>query len=405
MSEPINNVACAACGLVCEDISVRIEKGRIVAAENACPLCAAKLIGRSVGGAAKGTISGTPCSVDEAVGKAAEILKDSRAPLIYGLTGSDITTLRAAISLADRLGATIDPALSTFHRAAIQAVQSVGISTCTLGEVKQRADLVVFWGCDPDVSHPALRERFLDSPGEFVKSRQIVAVGSQRLAGHIDKFFQLPVDQQYTSISTLRVLVAGREISCTPDLQALAELLKSANYSVLFLGPELSDVPELEALFQLVRQLNGQTRCAALGLGGTQIENVLTWQTGYPCGVNFALGHPRYGPHTFSANYLLEHGQVDSVLLVGSEGLEHLSASAQKQLEKLPVILLGNSLQDCNLKPFVSIPTAVPGIHCTGTVFRMDGVPLRLPAIFDSELLNAADVLSGIQQGVLTSCG
>jgi formylmethanofuran dehydrogenase subunit B len=167
----------------------------------------------------------------------------------------------------------------------------------------------------------------------------------------------------------------------------------------------LSGVPELETLFQLVRQLNAQTRCAALGLGGTQIENVLTWQTGYPCGVNFALGYPRYDPQTFSANYLLEHGQVDSTLLVGSEGLEHLSASAQKQLEKLPVILLDESLQECKLKPVVKIPTAVPGIHCGGTVFRMDGVPLRLLSIFDSELPSAADVLSGIQQGVLTSCG
>jgi formylmethanofuran dehydrogenase subunit B len=358
-----------------------------------------------VGNTAKATISGKLCSVDEAVAQAAEILAESCAPLIYGLTGSDIATQRAAIALADRLGATIDPALRAFHRAAIQAVQSVGISTCTLGEVKQRADLVVFWGCDPDATHPALRERFLDVTGEFVKARQILAIGSQRPAGRIDKFFQLPVDQQYTSISTLRVLVAGREISCTPDLQALAELLKIANYSVIFFGPELSGVPELEALFQLVRQLNAQTRCAAMGLGGAQIENVLTWQTGYPFAVNFALGYPRYSPHTFSANYLLEHEQVDAVLLVGSEGLEHLSVAAQKQLEKLSVILLDDASQECEFKPTVNIPTAVPGIHCAGTVFRMDGVPLRLPAIFDSELPNAADVLSAIQQGVLTSCG
>jgi formylmethanofuran dehydrogenase subunit B len=405
MSEPINNVACAACGLICENITVRVDNGKIIAAENACSKCAAKLIGQSAGNTAKATISGKPCSVDEAVAQAIAILAESRSPLIYGLAGSDIATQRAAIALADRLGATLDPALPAFHRAAIQAIQAVGISTCTLGEVKQRADVVVFWGCDPDATHPALRERFLDVPGEHVKSRQILAIGSQRPAAHIDEFFQWPVEQQYTSISTLRALVAGREVSCTPDLQALAELLKSANYSVIFFGPELSGVPELEALFQLVRQLNSQTRCAALGLGGTQIENVLTWQSGYPFAVNFALGYPRYGPHTFSANYLLEHGQVDSVLLVGSEGSEHLSAAAQKQLEKLPVILLDNASQKCELKPVVKIPTAVPGIHCAGTVFRMDGVPLRLPAIFDSELLSAADVLSAIQQGVLTSCG
>jgi formylmethanofuran dehydrogenase subunit B len=295
--------------------------------------------------------------------------------------------------------------LQPHHRAAIEAFQSVGISTCTLGEVKHRADLVVFWGCDPDNSHPELYKRFLEPAGKFVSKRRIIAIGSQRPSGRVDEFTQMAVEEQHIFISTLRAIVAGREMGApNKHLHTLAEQLKAASYSAMFFGTEMNGVPELEALFQLVRQLNAYTRSVVLGLGGTQIENVLTWQTGYPFAANFALGYPRYCPHTFSANHLLEHEQADAVVLIGSEGLEYLSASAKKQLEKMPIILLDDVSQEYDLKPTVSIPTAVAGIHCSGTAFRMDGVPLRLPAIFDSELPTAADVLSAIQQGVLTSC-
>jgi formylmethanofuran dehydrogenase subunit B len=398
MSDLITNVACAACGLVCEDITVRIEHGKIVAAENACPLCTEKLIGQSANG------SGVE-NFDTAIECAAEILSASKSPLIYGLSGSDIATQRVAVALADHLGATIDPALPPHHRAAIEAFQSVGISTCTLGEVKHRADLVVFWGCDPDDSHPELYKRFLEPAGEFVSKRWIIAIGSQRPTAHVDEFYEVSVEDQHTFISTLRAIVAGREInSADKQLHALAEHLKAASYSAMFFGAEMNGVPELEALFQLVRQLNASTRSVVMGLGGVQIENVLTWQTGYPFAVNFALGYPRYCPHTFSANYLLENEQVDAVVLIGNGGLEHFSASAKKNFEKLPTILLEEASRKSELKPAVGIQTAVPGIQCEGTVFRMDGVPLRLPAIFDSQFPTAADVLSAIQRGVLSSC-
>lgn len=398
MSNSITNVGCAACGLVCEDITVRIENGKICAVENACPLCTERLIGQSAEGIGI-------ANFDSAVEHAAEILTASKSPLIYGLVGSDIATQRAAIALADHLGATIDPALPPHHRAAIEAFQSVGISTCTLGEVKHRSDLVVFWGCDPQITHPGLYKRFLESAGEFVTKRRIIAIGLQRPTAHVDEFNELSVDNQHTFISMLRAILAGREIdSADKRLHALAEQLKAASYSAMFFGAEMNGVPELEALFQLVRQLNASTRSVVMRLGGVQIENVLTWQTGYPSAVNFALGYPRYCPHTFSANYLLEHEQSDAVVLIGSAGLEYLSASAKKNLEKLPIILLDDASRECTLKPAVNIPTAVPGIHVEGTVFRMDGVPLRLSAIFDSELPTAANVLSAIQQGVLTSC-
>ncbi len=43
---------------------------------------------------------------------------------------------------------------------------------------------------------------------------------------------------------------------------------------------------------------------------------VLAWQTGYPFSVNFARGYPRYNPGEFSAQDMLERGDVDLCLFV-----------------------------------------------------------------------------------------
>ena len=51
----------------------------------------------------------------------------------------------------------------------------------------------------------------------------------------------------------------------------------------------------------------------------TGADAVLCWLTGFPFAVNLARGYPRYNPGEYSANELLERGEVDACLLVGSE--------------------------------------------------------------------------------------
>ena len=58
--------------------------------------------------------------------------------------------------------------------------------SCTLGEVKNRADLVVYWGSDPVESHPRHLERFVLAPGKFVpqgrRGRTLVVADVKRTA-------------------------------------------------------------------------------------------------------------------------------------------------------------------------------------------------------------------------------
>ncbi|TWU27856.1 formylmethanofuran dehydrogenase subunit B [Bythopirellula polymerisocia] len=422
MAKKFDNVTCIACGCLCDDLVLHVADDKIIEAERACSLSEPLFRGIPKKESGVPEIEGEEVSLEAAIERASEILGSSSAPLIWGLADSTIQAQRSAINLADRLGATLDPALSPFHRDALVALQSVGISTCTLGEVKQRADLIVFWGCDPVTTHPRFFERFIDPPGRFVRGNRkvIVVSGEQNATAEIaNEFLQVQPGCDFDVLSALRALVQEVAIEgksfggiSLDQLQKLAVQLQSANYCVICFGPEVtshgSTIAMLESLFLLARSLNGNSRCSAIGLGGPIAENVLTWQTGYPCGVNFASGYPRYDAEGYSANRLLKNCEVDAVLMVGTVGLKYLSKSARYRLGELPVVLLESiqrvSSDETRLSPTVQIPISQSGMHTGGTVFRMDGVPLPLRPVIDSQLPSEESILAAIMEGVLAQC-
>jgi formylmethanofuran dehydrogenase subunit B len=51
------------------------------------------------------------------------------------------------------------------------ATQEIGIPTCTLGQIRHRADLIIYWACDPWSAHPRHLERYTSfTEGRFEKS-------------------------------------------------------------------------------------------------------------------------------------------------------------------------------------------------------------------------------------------
>src|SRR5262249_22994774 len=129
----------------------------------------------------------------------------------------------------------------------------------------------------------------------------------------------------------------------------------------------------------------------------TGADTVLLWQTGYPFGVDLSRGHPRYNPGEHTANDLLERGDVDACLLVGSEGVARFSEAAVARLRSLPTVALDHPTQASLVSPTVRFTTAVPGVHHPGTAYRMDGVPIRLRAILPAAYPTDAEVLGRIE--------
>ncbi|MGL6072755.1 MAG: formylmethanofuran dehydrogenase subunit B [Fimbriiglobus sp.] len=402
MEKTFTDVACTVCGCACDDLRITVDGQRITRAENACSLAEPWYLGQNAHMPPPCEILGEATSREVAVQRAREILHSAKSLLIYGLSRSTTEGQRHATELADRLRATIDTTASTGHAPSIMALQQVGESTCTLGEVRNRADVVVYWGSDPLTTHPRHIERYATPwPG-----RTIIVVDRQRTATAeaADLFLPLEPGQDQAVLTKLRLLVRGEPTEASPALIALAKTFREAKFGIIFFGTDLTQPPmghrNVEALLRLVTELNNYTRFYARRMRRygdvAGADSVLAWQTGYPFGVNFARGYPRYNPAEFTGPEMLERQEVDAALILGSETVSGFSEAALDHLRSIPTVLLDSPDRRANFAPTVKFTTAVYGIHRPGTVYRMDEVPIPLRVLLPSDYPSDAEVLESL---------
>jgi formylmethanofuran dehydrogenase subunit B len=415
----VENFACTVCGCVCDDLRLTVSGDRIVRAENACALSDPWLLGQNADSPPPAEIEGQPVSREDAIARAAGILRHARNPLIYGLSRSSTEGQRAAVALAECLGATIDTSASLCHAPSLMALQQVGMVTCTLGEVRNRSDLVVFWGSDPVSTHPRHWERYSVEPaGRFIpdgrQDRFVVVVDTVRTASAeaADLFIPIAPGCHFEALHVLRALVRGSppeacdcDDSSVPLMAELARRMKASQHGAIFFGVALAQGEtghcNVQALLELVTDLNdvGRWYAMAMRVQGNVVgaDSVLLWQTGYPFAVNMARGYPRYNPGEFSVQGLLERGEADACLIVASETLGWLSAQAVDHLRQIPTVILDPPGVESAVPATVRFRTATPGIHLNGTAYRMDGVPVPLRAVLPSRYPSDQQVLADIQ--------
>ena len=99
-----------------------------------------------------------PADVETALARAAELLRGARRPLLHGFDGATVEDARAAVALADRLGALVATGGVDGAWPGAPAVPLRGASTATLGEIRDRSQLVVIWREDPE-THPSAAAR------------------------------------------------------------------------------------------------------------------------------------------------------------------------------------------------------------------------------------------------------
>lgn len=419
LEQIVEDVACTVCACICDDLKVTVRDGQITSAERACSLAEPWFRGEWHSSAPPVQIKGQAATLQQGIDEAAKILRDARAPLIFGLSKSSTEGQRAAVALADKLGATIDTTASEGHAPSILALQQVGESTCSLGEIRNRADLVIYWGADPRVSHPRHMERYsLEPTGLMIPNgrtdRRLIVVDSQRTqtAAEADWFLQIAEGRDFDALWILRGLFQGVEPNAgevpealVQDLKRLAEMMKNCRCGIIFFGYGVAQHPmghrNVEALLRLVIDLNQFTRFHARRLRNvgdvSGADSVLCWQTGYPFSVNLARGYPRYNPDEYSADDVLSNKEADVLVLVGTTSVSRFSKAAQDYLRTIPTIVLERVNAELEFVPTVHFTTATYGIHRSGTAYRMDEIPVRLRPLIDSNLPTDGDVLRAIQ--------
>jgi formylmethanofuran dehydrogenase subunit B len=398
MPSPERLATCGGCGLVCDDIGAVVGDAGVERLNRVCPLGEQWFTERLGAVPPLARVDGREAELEEALDVAAAILAEARAPLVYGLGQATCEAQRSAVALAEALGATIDPAGPQLDGASGLAFPARGASTATLGEVRDRADVVLIWRADPATTHPRLFER-LRLPDA---SRPLVVVDDRRTAtaAEAETFLELPASRDVEALWTLRALVRQAPVApFEPPLDDLAARLRGFRHVAIV--HHVRGHVEALGLHALVRDLCQVTHAVAVTLrregNAAGAEDVLAWQTGYPSAVSFARGHPRAQPGEFSAAGVLERGEADAALIVGFDALAYLPPRAADHLRRIPTIVVDpRAATETAAIARVAFATAAGGVHREGTAHRMDGVPVPLRAPLASARAGDEQVLAAI---------
>jgi formylmethanofuran dehydrogenase subunit B len=299
-----------------------------------------------------------------------------------------------------------------------------GKVSCTLGEVKNRADLIIYWGGNPAECHPRHFTKYtIMQKGKFVpngrKGRTMVLVDIRETPSvkAADLFLQVRPNKDFELLTTLRALVKNQpvdqeraaETGLTLDqMQDLVDRMKRARFGVLFFGMGLSMTRgkhmNSAAALTLAAELNAFTKFVTMPMRGhgnvTGSDMVMRWTTGYPFGVSLTRGYPRFNPGEFSTVDLLVRGDNDAALILGADPGATMPQPAIDHLARIPTIVLDPKVTHTSRLARVHITTAATGISAPGTVYRMDEVPLPLRPALRSPYPTDEEVLRRIIKAV-----
>lgn len=408
----VKDVTCPFCGSACDDIACEVEGNEIVGVYNACKVGAANFL--PCQGAERFTTplwreskkdDFSPISWDEALEKTADILIAAKHPLIFGWAETSVEAIRAGIRMAELTGGTVDGQVTHCHGPSVQAIQEVGYPSATLGEVKNRADTVVYWGCNPMNAHARHLSRYSAYVSGFFRrhgrqERKLIVVDPRRTdtAKLADMYVQIELGKDYEVFQALRAIIHGEEllkdkIGGIPveTLKEIADTMVNAKYGAVFFGLGLthsaSKKNSVAAAIGLMQDLNNKTKWQIMPLRGhynvSGINHVCSWVTGYAYAVNFSRGYPRYNIGEYTGVDMLVRKEVDAMFNIAADPGAHVPQEAIKTMAEIPLIA-------CDIHPTPTtelanliLPGTHDGIEAEASCYRMDGIPIHMRKVVD----------------------
>ena len=350
-------------------------------------------------------IDGEPADFCDAARLAASLLSRSRQAVFFGM-GTDVAGARAAIQLADRIGAVVDHAHSASLLRDLDCMRESGVMLTTPGEAHARADFVLLVGEAPSLEWPGLAARLLHPPasleGVEVKRRIVWLAphGQARLdgfSGEIDTFAAGEGATLAANLALLRARVKGRASGDEPrGLGRLATDLGQARFGVAVWSARHIEAMAIEMLNGLVRDLNETTRFSTLPLApadnGAGVLAACGWMTGFPPRMGFGRGWPEHDPWRFDAERLLGSGEADCGLWISAFG-----SPPPDWADKAPLIALCGHENAFAAAPRVRLLVGRPGFDHDAIVHDPDvGGLVALPAAEPSQSPSVAAALEAI---------
>jgi formylmethanofuran dehydrogenase subunit B len=402
------SLVCTGCGCLCDDLQVELEDEHLVQLENACAKGAALIQSSfNAGRRAKSTIRNRECSLKDAVEQAENLFFKAKNPLVFGLDNSTLEAQALAIELTQKIGGTIDNASSFSYGPLIERILTKDLPTCSLSEIKDNADLLIYWGADPPNTHPRHLSKYTyyaytdyNPAGWFPKvTLSCVEVRHTELSSMCKPVFRLKPSRDKAFIKTI-VGEAQDEVEMARNF---TELAKKSRFCVVFCG--LGLVHALDSDFspfaRMVHMLSKSTRIAVIPMiSETNMRGfcqLLHEKTGHANRVSFA-GSIASGSE-FSLLEQFRKQPPECVVIIDSDPLSALPPSAMRNLASTNIICLSPFVTPTTIAADVVIPTALPGVECGGSMLRMDGIEVALAELEKREYPTEEAILRQLLEG------
>jgi formylmethanofuran dehydrogenase subunit B len=347
-----------------------------------------------------------PAAQARFVETSAAILSRSHSPVIAGL-GTDVAGTRAAVALAQAVGASMDHMHAKDWLASYEVMRRSGWIVTTPLQTRSRADTVLLLGSGLDDAWPDMaRALALDVPPPLGRR-------GTRLVLHLCPPGQGPVagatpvgsGDPLRALSALRALLAGRRPNLgrqlAAELGARANTLREASFGVAIWSPKLPPLA-VEMLCGLIDDLNRTTRFAGLpitaGDGAETVAQTMTWRSGFPVRTGFAGDRSRHDPWTFDAARQVASGEADAAIWISSH-----HPLPPPWGDAVPTIALVAPGTVFDTPAAASIEVGTPGIDHDAMQFVPDlGAIAFTPAQAPQPYANAADLLLAIRNALPT---
>lgn len=412
-----NYHVCTGCGLLCDDIEVESENNTVTKVYTACRVGVAHMK-EARRGEADFLVDNKPVDESTAISEAASILKNARNPLIFGLGTSTSETQKIAIELAKKINATLDDTSSFCLGPLAEALIQDKLKSCTLDDVRNKADVIIYWGTDPSDSHPRQLSKHSYFPRGIEKQRgweeERTAIAIDVRKSHTAKicgnyFFQIPQKGDAEFIDALIAGISGKlpktSYNYPPKkILELANILKGAKFGVIFAGRGLIySLENLEPLFKLMKILNEKANFHLIPMISSYNtmgfnENLFA-ETGYVNSVKFENGTVKHGPE-YSVVESLKAKTVDAALIIGSDPLLILPGSIAKNMLEIPVISMDHCETLTSKHAKIYMNTAINGVEAGGSATRMDRVKVSFEPAIETKHSSEEVILKKIMEAL-----
>ncbi|MHA1893488.1 MAG: hypothetical protein ACTSX4_03190 [Candidatus Helarchaeota archaeon] len=411
-------VCCPGCSIICDDIHLEIENGKIQHVLNSCTkgfvnfahIDKIRLISYQV------KEDGNDKTIDfqQSINTFENFLKNSKKPLFMIGKNNTCEDIEKTFELAKKVNGIISCPSARSYLNFFLKLKNTSIEIPTYDEMIDYVDTMIFWGSNPSSTHLRHASKFsaLTRGKKITKGKEdrfivLVDVRKTEVRALSDEFIQIEPHKDIELINALIDLANDKEVTSLPSTYPVKELITTHKYLmksdiiVFFIGDGLlnNDDETIEKFFELVETYKKK------GLKVKIMPMVETF------GINNYIAaslEKTGGKSTFDfekneeVDLLNEdiRQEIDLIIYLNYDPIENLAFNSFVSLLKKKSVCLTIRKNWISLLSDLSIPVLINLIETPGTAKRLDQKDIKQEAVISpkDDLKSISEILDIIKE-------